>query len=146
MNLDFVEMLRALLDAEVRFLIVGAYALNAYTKPRATGDLDIWVEPTCENAGKLFRALKSFGTPLNQVVEADFEVPGVMFQIGIAPLRIDILTEITGVEFEEAWKTHVLYPFGPYQIPFLGKKLLIRNKLATGRPKDLLDLESLEDS
>ena len=145
MNPEFVEMLRALLNAEVRFLIVGAYALNVHTKPRATGDLNIWVEPTPENAGKLLRALKEFGTPLGQVVEADFECPGVTFQIGIAPLRIDILTKLTGIDFDDAWRSHIRYPFGPFEVPFLGKAALIRNKRATGRPKDLLDVESLEE-
>ncbi len=146
MNPDFVEMLRVLLNADVRFLVVGAYALNAYTKPRATGDLDIWVEPSRENAARLFQALAVFGAPLNQVSESDFERPGVVFQIGIAPLRIDILTGIDGVGFDEAWKTRASFPVGPFEIPFIGKDALIRNKRATGRPRDLLDAEGLEAS
>src|SRR5881227_2876090 len=99
MNPDFLDIIRALSDAEARFIIVGAYAVNVYVDPRATGDLDIWVEPSVENAEKVLRALQHFGAPLTAVTQADFESPGVTFQIGIAPRRIDILTEITGVSF-----------------------------------------------
>lgn len=145
MNPDFIDMLRALLGADVRFLIVGAYALNAHTQPRATGDLDIWVQPTSENARKLMSALADFGAPLDAIEENDFAKPGVVFQIGLAPFRIDGLTQISGVEFDEAWRDRVPYAFGPVEVPFLGKASLIKNKRATGRPKDLLDIKSLED-
>src|SRR5712691_1555845 len=101
MNPDFLDIIRALLDAKVRFIIVGAYAVNLYVDPRATGDLDIWVEPTAANAAKLMRALKAFGVPLTDVSESDFALPGITYQIGIAPRRIDILTEISGIEFAE---------------------------------------------
>ena len=101
MNPDFLDMLRALLEAEVRFLIVGAYALNLHTKPRATGDLDIWVEPAPENAPRVMRALKAFGAPLDEITEADFTKPGVTFQIGIPPVRIDLLTQLTALEFKQ---------------------------------------------
>src|SRR5215831_9820699 len=103
MNPDFLDIIRALLDADARFIIVGAYALNVYINPRATGDLDIWVEATAENAVKVIRALRSFGAPLTDVRESDFASPGVIFQIGIPPRRIDLMTEISGVEFQEAW-------------------------------------------
>ena len=144
MNPDFLDIIRALLDAEVRFIIVGAYAVNLYVDPRATGDLDIWVEPTPDNASKLMRALKAFGAPLTEVSESDFALPGITFQIGIAPRRIDLLTEISGIEFPEAWKDHSEFPFGPFTIPFLSKAALIRNKRAAGRPKDFADLDVLE--
>src|SRR6185295_9173597 len=104
MSPDFLDIVRALSDADARFIIVGAYAVNLYVDPRATGDLNIWVEPSSENAGKVLRALKDFGAPLDGVSESDFAKPGVTFQIGVAPLRIDILTEISGVGFDEAWK------------------------------------------
>src|SRR6266481_2144413 len=106
MNPDFLDIIRALLDAEARFIIVGAYALNIYIDPRATGDLAIWVEPTVENARKVMRALKDFGVPLSDVTEADFARSGVTLQIGIAPRRIDLLTELSGIEFQEAWSDH----------------------------------------
>lgn len=144
MSPDFLDIVRALSDADARFIIVGAYAVNLYVDPRATGDLDIWVEPSAKNAGKVLRALEDFGAPLTGVSESDFAKPGVTFQIGIAPLRIDILTEISGVTFDEAWNDRSMHPFGPFTIPFLGKKTLIQNKRATARPKDLADLDSLE--
>jgi len=144
MSPDFLDIVRALSDADARFIIVGAYAVNLYVDPRATGDLDIWVEPSAENAAKVLRALKDFGVPLTGVSESDFAKPGVTFQIGVSPLRIDILTEIPGVGFDEAWKDRSLHTFGPSTIPFLGKQTLIQNKRATARPKDLADLDSQE--
>jgi hypothetical protein len=113
MNPDFLDIIRALLDAEARFIIVGAYALNVYIDPRATGDLDIWVEATRENAAKVIQALKQFGAPLSDVIESDFARTGVTLQIGIAPRRIDLLTELSGIEFDEAWKDRSMFPFGP---------------------------------
>jgi hypothetical protein len=144
MSPDFIDIIRALSGADARFIIVGAYAVNLYVDPRATGDLDIWVEPSVENAEKVLRALKEFGAPLTGISQSDFAKPGVTFQIGIAPLRIDILTEISGVQFDEAWRDRSMHPFGPFKIPFLGKQTLIQNKRATARPKDLADLDSLE--
>jgi hypothetical protein len=144
MSPDFLDIVRALSDADARFIIVGAYAVNLYVDPRATGDLDIWVEPSTENAGKVVRALQDFGAPLTGVSESDFAEPGVTFQIGVAPLRIDILTEISGVGFDEAWNDRSMHPFGALTVPFLGKQTLIQNKRATARPKDLADLAYLE--
>ena len=85
MSPDYLDIVRALSEADARFIIVGAYAVNLYVDPRATGDLDIWVEPSAENAGKVLRALKDFGAPLAGVSESDFSKPGVTFQIGVAP-------------------------------------------------------------
>ncbi len=144
MNPDFLDIIRALLDAEVRFIIVGAYAVNLYVDPRATGDLDIWIEPTAENAARLIRALKAFGAPLTDVSESDFALPGITYQIGIAPRRIDLLTAISGVEFPEAWNDHSEFAFGPFTVPFLSKAALIKNKRAAGRPRDFADLDVLE--
>ena len=144
MNPDFLDIIRALSAAEVRFLIVGAYAVNLYADPRATGDLDIWVEANPENAERLMRALSEFGAPLGAVTESDFSTPGVTLQIGIPPRRIDILTEISGVRFDVAWSGRTVHPFGTLSAPFLGKPEIITNKKATGRPKDLADLLSLE--
>jgi hypothetical protein len=144
MNPDFLDIIRALLDAEVRFIIVGAYAVNVYVDPRATGDLDIRVEPTADNAAKVILALRRFGAPLTDVTESDFASPGATLQIGISPRRIDLLTEISGITFPEAWNDHSEFPFGPFTIPFLSKTALIKNKRAAGRPKDLADLDILE--
>ena len=144
MNPDFLDIIRALLEADVRFIVVGAYAVNLYVDPRATGDLDIWVEPTPENASRLMQALKEFGAPLTEVCAADFASPGVTFQIGLSPRRIDILTQISGVEFSEAWIDHSEFPFGPFTVPFLSKAGVIKNKRAAARPKDIADLDALE--
>jgi hypothetical protein len=143
MNQDFVDLLHAFIKSDVRFLVVGAYALALHAKPRATGDLDLWVEPTRENAGRILRALQQFGAPLQEVTEGDFTTPGTVFQIGVEPRRIDILTALTGITFQEAWEDRILHPIGPCQVSFLGKRSFIQNKKALGRAKDLADLESL---
>jgi hypothetical protein len=144
MNQDFLDLLRAFNAAEVRFLVVGAYALALHGRPRATGDLDIWVDATPENAAHVMRALAVFGAPMRDLAESDFAAPGVTYQIGIVPGRIDILTEITGVTFAEAWPGRIRRPFGDVEVDFIGREAFIRNKRATGRPKDLGDIEGLE--
>ena len=143
MNPDFVDLLRAFIAAEVRFLIVGAYALAIHGRPRATGDLDVWIEPSAENARRVMRALAAFGAPLSEVSEIDFTTPGVTYQIGVAPGRIDILTDLTGLSFAEAWPERVRKPFGDLAVDFIGRDAFIRNKRATGRAKDLGDIEGL---
>jgi hypothetical protein len=143
MNPDFVDLLRAFSAADVRFLIVGAYALAHHGRPRATGDLDVWVEATPANAMRVIRALGAFGAPLQDVSETDFAAPGIVFQIGVPPGRIDVLTELTGVTFQEAWDARDEGRFGELTVPFVGRDAFIRNKRATGRLKDLADLEGL---
>jgi len=143
MNQDFVDLLRAFIAAEVRFLIVGAYALAIHGRPRATGDLDVWIEPSRENARRVMRALAAFGAPLGEVSEADFTTPGVTYQIGVPPGRIDVLTDLTGLSFADAWPDRVQKPFGDVTVDFIGRDAFIRNKRATGRAKDLGDIEGL---
>jgi hypothetical protein len=144
MNPDFVDLLRAFAAADVRFLVVGAYALALHGRPRATGDLDVWVQPTEANAGRVMRALAEFGAPLQDVQASDFATPGVTYQIGVPPGRIDILTDLTGLTFVEAWNDRVRRPFGDVDVDFIGRAAFIRNKRATGRTKDLADIEGLE--
>jgi hypothetical protein len=144
MNQDFVDLLRAFVDADVRFLVVGAYALAIHGRPRATGDLDIWIEPSRENAARVMRALAAFGAPLDQISESDFASPGVTYQIGVAPGRIDILTDLTGLTFQEAWPGRIARPFGDVTVNVIGLAEFVRNKRATGRAKDLGDIEGLE--
>jgi hypothetical protein len=144
LNPDFVDLLRAFVDAEVRFLIVGAYALALHGRPRATGDLDVWVDATPDNAARVLRALAAFGAPLGEITSEDFAAPGVVFQIGVPPGRIDILTELTGITFADAWAGRVRRPFGDVEVDFIGRDAFLRNKRATGRPKDLGDIEGLE--
>jgi hypothetical protein len=143
MNPDFVDLLRAFAAADVRFLIVGAYALAHHGRPRATGDLVVWVDPTPENASRVMRALAAFGAPLAGVSEADFSRPGVVLQIGVPPGRIDIVTELTALTFAEAWPGRDEGRFGDLTVGFLGRDEFIRNKRATGRAKDLGDVEGL---
>lgn len=144
MNRDFAEMLDALSAAGAEFLIVGAHALAAHGRPRATGDLDLWVRPTPENAERVWRALTAFGSPLNEITLADLSTPGVVFQIGLPPARIDILTSLTGLTFEEAWPRRQSFSVEGRALPFLSREDLIRNKTALGRPRDLADIDDLK--
>ena len=146
MNRDFVEMLSALIEARASFIVVGAHALAAHGVPRATGDLDIWVRNDDENAGRVVAALEAFGAPLFDLTREDLNKPGTIFQIGVPPSRIDILTSISGVSFDEAWPDRTLIDVGGLEVPVLGKKHFITNKRATGRPKDLSDLALLDES
>ena len=144
MNQDFVDLLRAFIARDVRFLIVGAYALAVHGRPRATGDLDVWIDPTGQNAERVVAALADFGAPLADVSLADFSAPGVVFQMGLPPRRIDVLTELSGLTFDAAWPTRLRAPFGPLEVAYLGRDAFIRNKRATGRTKDLADIEEIE--
>lgn len=143
MNRDFVEMLSALSAAGVKFLVVGAHALAAHGAPRATGDLDIWVQATSENAARVLTALQQFGAPLFDLSEADLCARDTVFQIGLPPSRIDILTSISGVTFDDAWERRMDVAIGDLRIGTIGRSDFIENKKASGRPKDLLDLELL---
>jgi hypothetical protein len=144
MNRDFVEMLSALCAAGAEFLVVGAHALAAHGAPRATGDLDIWVRATPENAERVLEALRQFGAPLLDLTKADLLSPDVVFQIGLVPSRVDLLTSISGVEFDRAWRNRIHVTVGELTVPVLGLDDLIANKQATGRPKDRLDLALLQ--
>jgi len=137
-------MLRVLSDNGVRFLVVGAYALGAHGYPRATGDIDIWVDPSPENSKRVYHSLEVFGAPLQQVNEDAFTERGIVFQIGVAPRRIDIITAISGVEFSEAYPQRQVADLDGLSVPMLSCRDLIRNKRATGREKDRLDADQLE--
>ena len=143
MNRDFVDLLRAFKDADVRFLVVGAYALAHHGRPRATGDLDVWIEATPVNATRVMRALAAFGAPMQEVDERDFTQPGAVFQMGVVPVRIDILTELTGLQFAETWETRVSGAFGDLTVDFIGRDAFIANKRAVGRTRDISDIEGL---
>jgi hypothetical protein len=144
-NEDFRDLLAALLEAKARFLVVGAHAMAVHGVPRATGDLDVWIAPDAHNAGRVWAALTHFGAPLTALgfFEGDLTRPGQVFQIGLPPRRIDLLTAISGVDFEEAWPGHVVHDVGPLRVPFIGRDELVRNKRAAGRAKDRADLEAL---
>ena len=144
LNPDFRDMLSELSAQQAEFLVVGAYALAGHGLPRATGDIDIWIRPTRDNAERVWRALVAFGAPLETLTLEDLTTPGVFFQIGVPPRRIDILTAIDGVKFEEAWQTRLECLIDGIGLSVLGRDALIRNKRAAGRPKDLADLVWLE--
>lgn len=146
MNRDFAEMLSTFSDEKVEFLLVGAYALAVHGVARTTGDLDLWVRPTTENADRVWRALARFGASVVGATRDDFARPGVVVQLGVSPLRIDLLTSIDGVEFEAAWARRAeSSPAGLAQpIPVLAREDLITNKRASARPQDLADVARLE--
>jgi hypothetical protein len=146
MNRDFVEMLSALSEAGVEYLLVGAHALAAYGIPRATGDIDIWVRPSPGNAARVRAALAAFGAPLFNLTLDDLSRPGTVFQIGVPPGRIDILTGITGVTFEEAWPRRTSVDLPGVVALVIGRADFVANKRATGRPKDLADLALLSEA
>ena len=145
MNQDFHDILSAFSDAEVEYLLVGAYALSAHGLVRATGDIDLWVRPTEQNAQKTYNALTAFGAPAGEFSVADFHTPDQVIQIGVAPVRIDILTSISGVEFDDAWGGRDTVRLDDLEIPVLSRAHLIQNKRASARPQDLVDLAWLED-
>jgi hypothetical protein len=140
LNPDFKDMLSCLKDEKVDFLIVGAYALAAHGFPRATGDLDIWVRNDPENAHRVIRALSKFGAPATQLSSEDFTSTDLIVQFGVEPCRIDLLTGISGIEFEEAWQNRVSIEIDNLEIFILSKKDLLTNKVATGRDKDQGDI------
>jgi hypothetical protein len=143
MNRDFLDMLSVLSEEGVEFLIVGAHALAVHGHPRATGDLDVWINPTSDNAARALRALQRFGAPLHDLTTDDLSRPTVVFQIGLPPSRIDILTGISGVSFPEAWERRVIVTIEGLSIGILGRDDFITNKRAVGRQKDLSDLALL---
>ena len=145
MNSDFRDLLSAFNAHGVEYLVVGAYAMAAYGRIRATGDIDVWIRPTAHNARQVIGALKEFGAPLHDLQEADLSAPGVIFQIGVAPVRIDILTSIDGVDFAEAWQSRFTTRFADQAVAVLCEAHLIRNKRAAGRAQDLADVEWLEN-
>lgn len=144
MNPDFKELLLTFNAHNVEYLIVGAHALAAYGHVRATKDLDVWVKPSRENAEQVLAALSDFGAPLRDVTIDDLSKTGTIFQIGIPPLRIDIITEIDGVKFEEAWPARFLTSLGGVPAFVISRQHLITNKKTAARLQDLADVEKLE--
>lgn len=143
-NPHFFDLLSEFNAARVRYLIVGAHVLSYYGRPRTTGDLDLWVEPTRRNAERVFRALGKFGAPLKGIASVDFCTPATVFQIGVAPSRIDILTSLTRVMFATAWRNRRQDRYGGLPISLLSERDFIRNKRAVGRTRDLADVEEVE--
>jgi hypothetical protein len=143
-NPDFRDLLSALSAEGADFIVVGAHAVMFHTSPRYTKDLDVWVRPTRANAERVHRALGVFGAPMADLTVDDLAVPGTIFQIGIAPNRVDIITSIDAVTFDEAWPRRVSSRYGGVPIALLSIDDLLTNKRAAGRTQDLLDVERLE--
>ena len=140
---DWIALLRELNAADARYLVVGAGALAFHGLPRATRDFDIWVDPDTNNAVRVYQALARFGAPLDSLSVSDLQSDDLIFQIGVEPLRIDVITDISGIRFEEAWPNRVFAEVETVRIPILSREDLIRNKRATGREKDALDVKAL---
>jgi hypothetical protein len=142
-NRDFRDLFAELNGAGADFLVVGGYALAVHGHPRFTKDLDVWIRADGSNAGKVWEALDAFGAPLGNLAVEDLATPGIVFQMGIPPNRIDVLTSIDGVTFQDAWKHKIDSRYGDQPVHVIGLEDLITNKLATGRAQDTLDARTL---
>jgi hypothetical protein len=142
---DFADLLVALADGGVDFVVVGAHAVAFHGAPRLTKDIDVLVRPTLDNARRCWNALAAFGAPLGAagVAVEDLAAPGTIYQLGLPPVRIDILTEIRGVTFDDAWAGRVETCLAGRTVPLIGREALLRAKRAAGRRQDLLDVERL---
>lgn len=144
MNPDFSDLLSEFCARRVEFLLVGAHALAVHGHVRATKDLTVWVRPELVNAERVLEALAGFGAPLEQLSATDLTRRGTVFQIGVPPLRIDVVTVIDGVEFSEAWPDRLEVDVGGVRVPVISRRHLIQNKRAAGRLQDKADVEWLE--
>lgn len=146
MSDDWFDLLAALLDADARFLVVGAHALAVHGVPRGTQDLDVWIDPVRPNAERVWRALAAFGAPVDSLALTidDLTRVDVVIQLGVPPLRIDLLTGLSGIaDFDTAWRGRLERDVRSRIVPFLGRTELTATKRAAGRPKDLADLHAL---
>jgi hypothetical protein len=145
-NRDFIELLAVFNARAVEYIVVGAHALAAHGHVRATKDLDVWVRPSGDNATRVLGALVEFGAPLHDLTVEDLATPGTVFQIGVPPLRVDVITAIDGVDFDDAWPDRVAVRLDDTTVPVLSRHHLIANKKASGRLQDLADVERLEET
>jgi hypothetical protein len=141
---DFDEFIGCLIVHGVDFVVVGAYALAHHGAPRFTGDLDVLIRPTVENAERLLDALRTFGFPINDLRPAAVADRRKLLEMGVPPVQIHVMSTISGVEWEEAWADRVEAPLGSHTVPLLGRRTFLQNKRAAGRPKDLADIDALE--
>ncbi len=141
---DFIEFIECCARRDVQFLIVGGYAVAAHGHPRATKDLDVWVLIDPTNADHLIQALEDFGMASVGLTADDFLEPEVVVQLGYPPIRIDLLTSVSGVTFEDCWANRVIVDVGGIEAGFISADDLITNKRASGRPQDLVDADILE--
>lgn len=144
LNSDFRDILSAFCEEKVEFMLVGAYAVAAHGLPRATGDIDLWIKSSPENADRVWAALTRFGASLADLSKQDFVSPGTVVQLGVTPRRIDILTGITAVDYESAERAKVVIEIEGIKVPVISLSHLIQNKTAVGRPQDKADVARLE--
>ncbi len=143
-NSDFTDLLNLFNASNVKYLVIGGYALIQYAEPRYTKDLDLWVSTDPANAAVVFQALRDFGAPLEGMTKDDFAEDGYFYQMGIPPVRVDILMGIPGIKFKDAWENRIEVHFDNVPVAFIGKEDLIVAKRAAGRPQDLIDVAMLE--
>jgi predicted nucleotidyltransferase len=141
---DFREFIELLIKNKAEYLIVGGYAVGVHGHPRYTGDLDIWLNPTLQNAERILQSVNEFGFSSFKLSKEDFTKPGNVIQLGYPPLRIDLLTEIDGVAFEECFKNRKEVIMGDLKVNFIGYNDLLKNKRETGRPRDIDDIDNLK--
>jgi hypothetical protein len=142
-NSDFTDLLSLFNANSVEYLVIGGYALIQYAEPRYTKDLDLWISTDLTNASAVFQSLKSFGAPLEDLTDRDFAEDGFFYQMGMPPVRIDILMGIPGIEFQAAWEKREEVWFDDLPVFFISKQDLITAKRASGRPQDLIDADLL---
>jgi hypothetical protein len=145
-NSDFTDLLKLFNANNVKYLVIGGYAVIQYGEPRFTKDLDLWISTEPDNARAIYQALKSFGAPLAGLTEADFSEEGYFYQMGVPPMRVDILMGIPGGDFAQAWNRRNEIDFEGLVVPFISKQDLIASKKASGRPQDLIDADLLSGS
>ncbi len=142
-NSDFSDLLKIFNDNKVKYLVIGGYAVVQYAEPRFTKDLDLWISTDRENAVSVYQALKVFGAPLSNLSADDFAEEGYFYQMGVPPVRVDVLMGIPGLIFQDAWERRKEVAFGVLKVNFISREDLIEAKLASGRPQDLIDAENL---
>ena len=142
---DYEDLFKTLNGYKIKYLIVGAYAVIYYTEPRYTKDLDVWIFPDLNDNQKVYAALKEFGAPLQNISPDDFKNKKMIYQIGTAPVRIDIKMSVEGLNFKTAWKNRKKISYGKTPVYVVGFADLIRAKKEMGRPQDLLDIQKLRD-
>jgi predicted nucleotidyltransferase len=142
-NSDFSDLLRIFNAHNVKYLVIGGYAVVQYTEPRFTKDLDVLISTDAANAEAVYAALREFGAPLTDLTPKDFSEEGFFFQIGVPPVRVDVLMGIPGIQFDECWSRRVEVDFEGLKVIFISKDDLIASKRAAGRPQDLIDADML---
>jgi hypothetical protein len=143
---DFRELLKIFEKHKIRYLVVGGYAVMKYSEPRFTKDLDVLIAPDQDNANAVYSALKDFGAPLENLTSDDFTHEDYFYQMGRAPLRVDIMMSIPGISFDEAWENRKVVELNDLKILFISRSDLIRSKEASGRPQDMIDIDKLKEA